>query len=82
MQICLGDPIWCNRGKRHWHGATDKTAMHYIAINESVDGKPVDWFEPVSDETYLSGPVKKTDIVHRSPGLSGPGFRCCNDPLY
>ncbi|MEW5713500.1 cupin domain-containing protein [Pseudomonas sp. SB113] len=59
VEIRPGDLIWCNCGKRHWHGATDKTAMQHVAINEALDGKPVDWLEPVSHETYLSGPVKK-----------------------
>ncbi|MBD3642058.1 MAG: cupin domain-containing protein [Marinobacter sp.] len=58
-EIRPGDLIWCNCGRRHWHGATDTTAMQHVAIQEALDGKPVDWFEPVSDEDYLSGPVKK-----------------------
>lgn len=58
-EIRTGDLIWCNCGRRHWHGATDATAMQHVAINEYLDGKPVDWLEPVSDEVYLSGPVNK-----------------------
>jgi quercetin dioxygenase-like cupin family protein len=58
-EIRPGDLIWCNCGRRHWHGATDTTAMQHVAINESLDGKAVDWQEPVSDATYLSGPVRK-----------------------
>lgn len=54
-----GDLIWCNCGRRHWHGATDNTAMQHIAINEYLDGNPVEWLEPVSDEEYLNGPVDK-----------------------
>jgi hypothetical protein len=33
--------------------------MQHVAVTEAMDGKPVDWMEPVSDELYLSGPVKK-----------------------
>jgi len=33
--------------------------MQHVAVNEFLDGKPVDWLEPVTDETYLAGPVKK-----------------------
>lgn len=58
-EIRPGDLIWCNCGRRHWHGATDTTAMQHVAVNEALDGKPVDWLEPVSEETYLAGPVKK-----------------------
>ncbi|BES71386.1 cupin domain-containing protein [Marinobacter nanhaiticus D15-8W] len=58
-EIRPGDLIWCNCGRRHWHGATDKTAMQHVAIQEAQDGKPVDWFEAVTDDVYLAGPVKK-----------------------
>jgi hypothetical protein len=36
----------------HWHGASPTNAMTHIAIQESVDGKAVDWMEKVSDEQY------------------------------
>nr|WP_210210316.1 cupin domain-containing protein [Altericroceibacterium spongiae] len=58
-EIRAGDTIWCNCGRRHWHGATDKTAMQHIAVTETLDGKNVEWMEPVSDEDYLAGPVEK-----------------------
>lgn len=58
-EIRTGDLIWCNCGRRHWHGATDTTAMQHVAINEFLDGKPVDWFEPVTDKVFLASPVKK-----------------------
>ena len=56
-EIRTGDVVWCNCGRRHWHGATNKTAMQHIAITEVLDGKAVEWMEPVSDEDYLAGPV-------------------------
>ena len=59
IEIRPGDLIWCNCGRRHWHGATDTTAMQHVAVNEALDGEPVDWLEPVSEETYLAGPVKE-----------------------
>jgi quercetin dioxygenase-like cupin family protein len=49
-----GDVIWTPPGVKHWHGATDATAMTHIAIQDSVDGKPVDWLEHVTDEQYQS----------------------------
>lgn len=58
-EIRPGDVIWCNCGRRHWHGATDTTAMQHVAVQEALDGSPVDWMEPVSDDDYLKGPVKK-----------------------
>jgi len=57
-EIGPGDLIWCNCGRRHWHGATDKTAMQHVATNEALDGKPVEWMEPVSDGQYLTGPIE------------------------
>ncbi|WP_422614720.1 (R)-mandelonitrile lyase [Microcoleus asticus] len=51
-QIRPGDAIWFEPGEKHWHGATATTAMTHIAIQEWLDGKPVDWLEQVSDEQY------------------------------
>ncbi|TAN11532.1 MAG: cupin domain-containing protein [Burkholderiaceae bacterium] len=53
-EIRPGDVITCAPGKRHWHGATDKTAMTHLAIQGAdADGKVVEWMEPVSDAQYL-----------------------------
>lgn len=51
-QIRPGDVVWFPPGEKHWHGATPTTAMTHIAIQEWLDGKPVDWLEQVSDEQY------------------------------
>jgi hypothetical protein len=32
--------------------------MTHIAIQESLNGSPVEWMEPVTDEQYLAGPSK------------------------
>ena len=53
-EIRPGDIVWFPPGVRHWHGATDQTAMTHIAIAESIDGKRVDWEEHVLDEDYLA----------------------------
>jgi quercetin dioxygenase-like cupin family protein len=47
-----GDVVWFPPGLKHWHGASPTTAMTHIAIQESLDGKAVDWMEKVSDEQY------------------------------
>ena len=31
------------------------TAMTHIAVQEALNGSPVDWLEHVSDEQYLQG---------------------------
>ncbi len=33
------------------------TAMSHLAIAEMVDGKVVDWMEPVTDDQYQAGPL-------------------------
>ena len=58
-QIRPGDVIWIAPGEKHWHGATATTAMTHIAIQEQLDGKPVDWMEKVSDEQYQTPNVNK-----------------------
>ncbi|MFM0349077.1 (R)-mandelonitrile lyase [Paraburkholderia sp. RL17-347-BIC-D] len=57
-EIRAGDIIWCPCQRRHWHGATASTAMAHMAITESLNGKHVDWMEPVTDEQYLGTPVE------------------------
>jgi quercetin dioxygenase-like cupin family protein len=51
-EIRPGDVVWFQPGEKHWHGATPTTAMTHIAIQETLDGKTVDWMERVSDEQY------------------------------
>ena len=53
-EIRPGDVVWFPPGEKHWHGATDKTAMTHVAIAESENGSPVTWLEQVTDEQYLA----------------------------
>jgi quercetin dioxygenase-like cupin family protein len=46
-EIHAGDVVWINPDERHWHGATEKTAMTHISISEVVKGQPVEWMEKV-----------------------------------
>ncbi|MCK1301845.1 cupin domain-containing protein [Bradyrhizobium sp. 24] len=52
QEIRPGDVIWFPPGLKHWHGASGTTAMTHIAIQESQDGRAVDWMEKVGDEQY------------------------------
>lgn len=52
VEINAGDTIWCPPGHKHWHGATSDTAMSHIAVQEMLDGKNVEWLEPVTDAQY------------------------------
>jgi quercetin dioxygenase-like cupin family protein len=50
--IYQGDVVWFAPGEKHWHGATPTTAMSHIAIQEKLNGSPVDWMEQVTNEQY------------------------------
>lgn len=47
-----GDVVWFEPGEKHWHGASENTAMTHIAVQEVKDGKTVDWLERVNDDQY------------------------------
>ena len=51
-EIRPGDVVWFPPGEKHWHGASPATAMTHIAVQESLDGKVVEWMEHVTDEQY------------------------------
>jgi len=55
-EIREGDVVWIPPGIKHWHGATPRTAMTHIAIQELLNGKNVEWMEKVSDEQYGNRP--------------------------
>jgi quercetin dioxygenase-like cupin family protein len=54
--VRAGDVVWFPPGLKHWHGATPANAMTHIAVQESLNGKNVDWLEKVSDEQYGAHP--------------------------
>ncbi len=54
-EVHPGDVVWFSPNEKHWHGATPDAAMTHIGIHEALDGKTVDWLEPVSDEEYRAG---------------------------
>lgn len=47
-----GDVIWTPPGVKHWHGATSTTGVTHMAIQEALDGKNVEWLEPVTEAQY------------------------------
>ena len=55
-EIRPGDVVWIPPGEKHWHGASPKTAMTHIAIQEALDGKAVEWLEQVTDAQYAATP--------------------------
>jgi quercetin dioxygenase-like cupin family protein len=50
--VNAGDVVWFAAGVRHWHGATATSPMAHIAMTYEMDGKNVEWLEPVSDQQY------------------------------
>ncbi len=54
-EIRPGDIVWFPPGEKHWHGASPTTAMTHIAVQESLDGKAVEWMEQVTNEQYGAG---------------------------
>lgn len=44
--------VWFPPNVKHWHGATQTTALSYIDIQEILDDKNAEWMEKVSDEQY------------------------------
>jgi quercetin dioxygenase-like cupin family protein len=51
-EIRPGDVVWIAPGEKHWHGATPTAGMTHIAVQEALNGSPVEWMEKVSDEQY------------------------------
>ncbi|MCJ1959303.1 cupin domain-containing protein [Novosphingobium mangrovi (ex Hu et al. 2023)] len=56
QRICTGDMVYVKPNVRHWHGATSAETMTHVAITESLNGKGVNWQEPVTDAQY-TGPA-------------------------
>lgn len=50
-----GDVVRIEPGEKHWHGAAATTGFSHIAIQESMDGKTVEWMEKVTDAQYSEG---------------------------
>jgi len=90
QEIRQGDIVWIPPGIKHWHGATASTSMTHIGIQESLDGKAVEWMEQVSDQQYrnpqsssesgsLKGPSAAPDLMKEfDPKLA----EITNDVLY
>lgn len=54
QDIRAGDTVWIAPHEKHWHGAGPNSALTHIAIQEALDGTPVDWLEPVTDAQYAA----------------------------
>jgi 4-carboxymuconolactone decarboxylase len=74
-EIKAGDVVWTPPGSKHWHGATATTGMTHLAIQESLDGKNVDWMEKVTDEQYGRAAVapESTTLPPAAKSAAGSG---------
>ena len=52
VEIKTGDVIWCPPHVKHWHGATATSSMTHMALTGTLNGKNVEWLEPVTEEQY------------------------------
>lgn len=53
-EIRRGGVVWFSPGERHWHGAAG-TGVRHIAVQEKLDGSPVEWLEVVTEVEYRMG---------------------------
>ena len=61
-EIKPGDVVWNPPAVKHWHGATATNRVSHIAISYMLEGRNIDWLEPVSDEEY----DKQAQPTHRA----------------
>jgi quercetin dioxygenase-like cupin family protein len=73
-EIRPGDVIWFAPGEKHWHGASPRTAMTHIAVQEQLDGKAVDWLEHVTDDEYEGPGVSARDHAQGGNALQEAGL--------
>ncbi|MFZ2989834.1 (R)-mandelonitrile lyase [Ideonella sp.] len=54
-EMRVGDVVRIPPNVKHWHGAAPASAMTHLAISEALDGKTVDWLEPVAEAQGAAG---------------------------
>lgn len=65
QEVQPGDVVWFPPNVKHWHGASPKTAMTHVAIQEAKDGSAVTWMEHVTDEQYGKGQTQQPSSNER-----------------
>ncbi|MGA8616989.1 MAG: cupin domain-containing protein [Candidatus Sulfotelmatobacter sp.] len=63
-EIRQGDVVSIPPDVKHWHGAMANTSVTHIAIQESLNGKTVEWMEKVSDEQYRNSQSTPSDQIN------------------
>ena len=65
-EIRPGDVVRIPPNVKHWHGASPDSVMTHLAIVESIEGRSVEWMEPVADAHYRAP-------VRARPPAASPG---------
>jgi len=66
-EIRTGDVVRIPPNVKHWHGASPDAAMSHLAITEALDGRSVEWMEPVADSEYRTQPRARASAAVPSP---------------
>lgn len=66
-EIRQGDVVRIPPNVRHWHGAALTSAMTHIAIQEALDGKTVEWSEPVTEAQHSASPTLASSVQQTQP---------------
>ena len=76
-EIRPGDVVRIPPNVKHWHGASPDAAMSHLAITEALDGRTVEWLEPVTDSQYRA-PARtrgSAAMAPRPPDAAGDSAR-------
>lgn len=57
VEMRVGDVVHIPPQVKHWHGAALGSSMSHLAISEALDGKTVDWMEPVTEDPVSPTPA-------------------------
>lgn len=52
--IRKGDVVWCPPNAKHWHGASEETALQQIYVVPEADKGVVNWMGSVNEEQYTA----------------------------
>jgi 4-carboxymuconolactone decarboxylase len=76
-EIRAGDIVRIPPNVKHWHGASPDAAMSHLAITEALNGRSVEWMEPVTDSQYRAParPRASAATPSRPPGVAGDSAR-------
>lgn len=66
-EIRPGEIVRIPPNVKHWHGAAPDAAMSHLAITEVLDGRSVEWMEPVVDSQYRAPVRSRTATTAAAP---------------